>query len=278
MDDLTALKAPTTRARRRSRRRLRPGVPWKALRILAFYVALTGLWQLVYTLEIWPPYVFPSPRDVFDTLRAKVEDGTIFDAAELTLRRMGIGYSLSIVVGITVGVIMGTMRWVDETLGSLVLGLQSLPSVTWFPLAVLWFGLNEQAIIFVVLMGSVNSIAISARSGVRAIPPLQMRAARMFGGKRWQMYLYVVLPGMLPSMVQGLKLGWSFAWRSLLAAELLFVSASLGYLLQTGRDLNDVSLVVSVMVVIVFLGVAVDRLLFGRMEAWVNERWGLAGR
>ncbi len=98
----------------------------------------------------------------------------------------------------------------------------------------------------------------------------------MFGGQRWQMYLYVVLPGMLPAMVQGLKLGWSFAWRSLLAAELLFVSASLGYLLNTGRDLNDVSLVVAVMIVIVVIGVAADRLIFGRLEAWVGDRWGIA--
>lgn len=255
----------------------RPSLPWRAVRMAVFYLGLLALWQLVYVAEVWPPYVFPGPQSVYSALRAKIEDGTIFDATKLTMRRMAIGYTLSIVIGLTVGIAMGTMKWVDETLGTLVLGLQSLPSVTWFPLAVLWFGLNEQAIIFVVLMGSVNSVAISARLGVGSIPPLQTRAARMFGGRRWQMYVYVVLPAMLPSMVQGFKLGWSFAWRSLLAAELLFVSASLGYLLNTGRDLNDVSLVVAVMVVIVVIGMVVDRLVFGRMEAWVNERWGLAG-
>ncbi len=256
--------------------RFRPGIPWKALRIASFYVGLIGLWQLLYTAEIWPPYIFPSPGDVWGTLRARIEDGTIRDATELTMTRMAIGYSISIVVGLVIGIAMGTMKWVDETLGSLVLGLQSLPSVTWLPLALLWFGLNEQAIIFVVLMGSVNSIAISARSGVRAIPPLQLRAARMFGGNPLQMYGYVIVPAMAPAMVQGLKLGWSFAWRSLAAAELLVASQSLGYLLQTGRDLNDVQLIMCVMVVIVVIGMTVDRLLFGTMERWVQERWGLS--
>lgn len=274
---MTAVPAPAPSPVRRALA-FRPGIPWKLVRILVFYLALFAFWQLLYELEVWSPYIFPSPGDVWDTLRARLEDGTIWDATQLTMKRMLIGYVLSIGVGLTIGIAMGTMRWVDETLGTLVLGLQSLPSVTWFPLALLWFGLNENAIIFVVLMGSVNSIAISARAGVRSIPPLLIRAGRMFGGRRWQMLLYVILPGMLPSMIQGLKLGWSFAWRSLLAAELLFVSRSLGYLLQTGRDLNDVSLVVATMMVIVVIGMAVDRLVFAQVERAINERWGLAWR
>lgn len=250
-------------------------LPWKAVRIAAFYLGLLGAWQLVHLAEVWPSYVFPGPRDVYEALRYNIENGDLWEAGKVTMRRMAIGYSLAILIGLAVGVAMGSLKWVDETLGSLVLGLQSLPSVTWFPLALLWFGLNERAIIFVVLMGSVNSIAISSRTGVVGIPPLQLRAARMFGGRWWEQTLYVVLPGMLPSMVQGLKLGWSFAWRSLLAAELLFASISLGHLLQVGRDLNDVSQVVAIMLVIVAVGMVVDRLVFGRLEGWVNERWGL---
>lgn len=272
---MSAIPAAAPSPRRRASA-FRPRVPWKLVRILVFYGALFAFWQLLYELEIWSPYIFPSPGDVWDTLRAKLEDGTVWDATQLTMKRMLIGYVLSIGVGLAIGIAMGTMKWVDETLGTLVLGLQSLPSVTWFPLALLWFGLNENAIIFVVLMGSVNSIAISARTGVRSIPPLLIRAGRMFGGRRWQMLLYVILPGMLPSMVQGLKLGWSFAWRSLLAAELLFVSQSLGYLLQTGRDLNDVSLVIATMMVIVAIGMAVDRLVFAQVERAINDRWGLS--
>ncbi len=166
------------------------------------------------------------------------------------------------------------MKWLDETLGSLVLGMQSLPSITWLPLAILWFGLSEQAIIFVVVMGSVFAIAISARDGVRNIPVLQRRAAQVFGATRWQTIRYVTLPGMLPSMAQGLKLGWSFSWRSLMAGELLFVSAGLGHLLQLGRDLNNMALVIAIMGVIVAVGLAFDRLIFGPLEAWVRSAGG----
>jgi NitT/TauT family transport system permease protein len=244
-------------------------------RIGGFYLALLGAWYVLARAEVWPSYTFPSPGGVWEALRANIDNGMLVDGLQATMRRMALGFSVSIVVGLTAGVAMGMFRTVDETLGSLVVGLQSLPSITWFPLALLWFGLNEKAVIFVVLMGSVGSIAISARSGVRGIPPLLLTAARMFGARRLQLYRSVVLPAMLPAMVQGLKLGWSFAWRSLLAAELLFVSASLGFLLNAGRDLNDVSLIVAVMLVIVAIGLTIDRLVFARMESWVAQRWGL---
>jgi NitT/TauT family transport system permease protein len=159
--------------------------------------------------------------------------------------------------------------------GTLVLGLQSLPSITWLPLAILWFGLSEKSILFVVVMGSVGAIAISARDGVRNIPVLQRRTAQVFGASPWQTIRYVTLPGMLPSMAQGLKLGWSFSWRSLMAGELIITSTSLGHLLQVGRDLNNMSLVLAIMFVIVAVGLTFDRILFAPLEKWVHRRWGL---
>jgi NitT/TauT family transport system permease protein len=273
VDDLSTFELPAPRPSVRAR--FKPGVPWKAIRVSAFYVGLLLTWKLVVMAEIWPEYTFPAPEDVFEDLKLAAQDGILWEAIAESMRRMAVGYSMSIVIGLAVGIAMGTWRYIDETLGSLVLGLQSLPSVTWFPLAVLWFGLNERAVIFVVLMGSVCSVAISSATGVKSIPPLLLRAASMFGGPWWQRLFYVILPAMLPSMVQGLKLGWSFAWRSLLAAELLFHTISLGQLLTTGRDLNDVSLVIAIMLVIVVLGMAMDRIVFGRLEGWVNERWGL---
>jgi NitT/TauT family transport system permease protein len=271
MGHMSALEGPAA-----SRLRLIISVPWKAFRIAAFYVALLALWEFLARAELWPSYTFPAPGEVWDDLRLAAEDGILWEAIGESMRRMAIGYSLSIVVGLGIGIATGSLRWVDETVGSLVLGLQSLPSVTWFPLAVLWFGLNERAVIFVVLMGSVCSIAISSSAGVKGIPPGLLRASRMFGGDPLKRLVLVVLPAMLPAMVQGLKLGWSFAWRSLLAAELLFHTISLGQLLTLGRDLNDVSMVVAMMLVIVAIGMAVDRVVFGRMESWLHERWGLA--
>jgi NitT/TauT family transport system permease protein len=251
-------------------------MPFKVVRALVFYAALIGLWQLVYKAGIWSPYLFPSPASVYHALERVVNSGLLLDSVVATMRRMAIGFSIAFVIGITLGVTMAMVRWVDETLGTIVLGLLSLPSITWLPMAVLWFGLSERAIIFVVLMGSIFAIAISARDGVRNIPPIQRRTAQVFGANRWQTYRYVVLPGMLPSMVQGLKLGWSFSWRSLMAGELLFVSLGLGRLLETGRDLNQMNLVIAIMLVIVAIGLGVNRVIFGPLESWVRERWGLA--
>jgi NitT/TauT family transport system permease protein len=248
----------------------------KVLRLIVFYAALIGLWQLVYEMEIWSPYLFPSPQEVWDSLWKNIQDGDIPEGLKVSLQRLAVGYVIAFGIGMGVGLVMGSVRWVDETVGTLVLGLQSLPSITWLPLAVLWFGLSEEAIIFVVIMGSVAAIAISARAGIQSVPPLLRRAAQTFGANRWQMYRYVMMPAMLPSLVQGLKLGWSFSWRSLMAGELIFVSLGLGHILSLGRNLNDMSLVVAVMLVIVAVGMFVDVIIFGRLEKWVNERWGFA--
>ncbi len=249
---------------------------WRLVRQIVFYGLLLAVWQLLYSLEIWSPYLFPSPHDVWSSLRQYIENGLIWDSTKASLQRLLVGFALAFVVGTAMGVACGTMRWVDETLGSLVLGMQSLPSIAWLPLAVLWFGLSPNAITFVVLMGSVWAIAISARDGVRNIPPLQRRAAKVFGASPLQTIRFVTLPGMLPSMAQGLKLGWSFSWRSLMAAELLYTAVGLGHLLAVGRDLADMPLVIAVMAVIVAIGLAFDRLFFGPLEWWVRQRWGLA--
>ena len=250
----------------------------RAVRLLIFLAALVGVWQLVAMAEVWPSYALPSPGAVLGTLWDNTVNGRVPRALAISLQRLGIGYSLSLGIGMVIGILCGTVRQVDETLGTIVLGLQSLPSVSWLPLAVLWFGLNEQAIVFVVLMGSLFSIAISARSGVQNIAPPLKRAGQTYGASRWQMYRYVILPGMMPSIAQGLKLGWSFAWRSLMAGELLFAGLGLGQMLNMGRDLNDMSLVLATMLVVILVGIAMDRLIFGRIESWVQERWGRATR
>jgi NitT/TauT family transport system permease protein len=248
----------------------------RAARIVVFWVVALGAWHLVAAAEVWSPYLFPSPLSVVRALWRTAANGQLLDALSHSMFRLVVGYAISMVLGLGLGVLTATSRWADDTIGGIVLGLQSLPSITWLPMAVLWFGLSEQAIIFVVLMGSTFSIAISSRTGIRALPPLLVRAAGTLGASRWQMYRYVTAPAMGPAMVQGMKQGWSFAWRSLMAGELLFVVSGLGHLLDVGRNLNDINMVFSVMLVIVVVGVAVDRLLFGRAEAWIRERWGYA--
>ncbi len=251
---------------------------FRILRVVAFYGALLLLWQLIFEAHLWSPYLLPEPTTVYEALRRYFDKGVLWESIQTTMQRMLIGFSIAFVIGMTIGIAIGSVRWIDETLGSLVLGMQSLPSISWLPLSILWFGLSEKAIIFIVIMGSIWAIAISARDGVRNIPILQRRAAQVFGASRWQTIRYVTLPGMLPSMAQGLKLGWSFSWRSLMAGELIFVSVGLGHLLELGRDLNNMSLVIGIMGVIVGIGLLFDRLVFGPLESWVQTRWGLAGR
>lgn len=252
------------------------GVPLRVLRVLGVYAAVVAAWGLASRAGVWSDATMPAPTDVFRSLRGNIQNGLIFDALRVSLLRMAVGFAISVVLGTALGLLTATSKILEESLGGLVLGLQSLPSITWLPLAVVWFGASESAIVFVVLMGSTFSIAYSAQSGVRGLPPLLSRVAGTLGATRWQSFRYVVIPAMAPSMVRGMKQGWSFAWRALMAGELLVTAGGLGRLLDAGRRTNDLSLVFAMMLVIIVVGVAVDRLLFGRAEAWVRERWGFA--
>jgi NitT/TauT family transport system permease protein len=233
------------------------------------------IWEAAYRLALWPRYLFPSPLEVFRTLQEGFLDKTFIIGITASLRRILIGYLISLVMGTLLGLALGRVRLLRETLGSLVLGLQTLPSICWLPLALLWFGLNESAIIFVVVMGALLSITIATESGVRNVPPLLVSAGRNMGARGFRMLVEVVIPAALPSMVTGMKQGWSFAWRSLMAGELLYVSVGLGHLLTLGRELNDMSQVMAVMLVIIGIGLLVDRMIFARIETNLRRRWGL---
>lgn len=247
----------------------------RVYRKLVFFGILIGIWQLVCTLEIWPPYCLPSPIEVGKTLVRGFSDGTFPRGIATSLRRIFIGFGISIVIGTSLGFAIGKVRLLQETVGSLILGLQTLPSICWLPLALLWFGLNERAIIFVTVMGAVLSLTISTTHGVSQIPPIFMRAGRNLGARGWRLLWYVIIPSALPSFIMGLKQGWSFAWRSLMAGELLFVSLGLGHLLMMGRELNDMSQVISVMLVIIVIGTVFDRFVFGALEEKIAERRGM---
>lgn len=246
---------------------------WR-LRLL-FFIALLAAWEGLFRLRLWPPYVFPSMLSVGESLRIGFADGTYPLAIAVSLRRILMGYGLSLVVGIPLGLLLGRIKIVQDTLGSIVLGLQALPSICWLPLALLWFGLSERAILFVVVMGAVLSVTLSTADGVHNTPPLYLRAAQTMGARGLTLYTRVILPAALPAILSGMKLGWSFAWRSLMAGELLYVSLGLGQLLTMGRELNDMSQVIAVMLVIVAIGLSVDRAMFSPLERRVRERWGL---
>jgi NitT/TauT family transport system permease protein len=242
-----------------------------------FLVLLVSTWDAVFRLGLYDGFLMPSPEEVVSAFIQGVRDGSFLTGVAVSMRRILIGYGISLVLGLVLGLAIGRFKLLEDTVGSLVFGLQAIPSICWLPFAILWFGLSETAIVFVVVMGALLSIVIATDDGVKNTPPLLIRAGRTMGMRGVALYWRVVLPSALPAIVSGMKLGWSFAWRSLMAGELLFVSAGLGHLLTVGRDLNDMSLVIAVMILIVLVGLVVDRLVFGTVEQLIRRRWGLAG-
>jgi NitT/TauT family transport system permease protein len=243
-------------------------------RRIVFYVALIALWQVIVAMGIWPDYLLPGPLTVGGSLLGGVLGGLYLQGALISLERLAIGYAISLLLGVVLGLLIGRVQILADTLGSLMLGLQALPSVCWLPLAILWFGLSEQAIIFVVVMGALFSITLGVDAGVKNTPPIYLNAGRTLGVRGIALSLHVLLPAAMPAVLNGLKQGWTFAWRSLMAGELLYFTLSLGNLLQQGRDFNDASQVIAVMVVIIAVGVAIDSLVFGPLERRVRARWG----
>jgi NitT/TauT family transport system permease protein len=248
---------------------------FKISRQVVFYALLLGLWQVLFNLKIWPQYLFPSPGQVFETLVNGFRDKSFLIGIAISMKRIFLGYGISVVFGVVLGLLIGKVKALDETVGGFLVGMQTLPSICWLPLAILWFGLSEMAINFVVVMGSLLSIAIATDTGVKNIQPIYLRAGRNMGARGVRMFAEVVLPAALPTVLVGLKQGWSFAWRSLMAGEILFVSLGLGHLLNMGRELNDMSLVIAVMIVIVAIGIIMEMLVFGVLERKVRQVWGL---
>ncbi|HEU0000464.1 MAG TPA: ABC transporter permease [Ktedonobacteraceae bacterium] len=248
------------------------------IRRIVFYALLLIAWQLFANTGIIPTYNLPGPADVVASLGNLFQSGQLLPAIGATMMRLAIGYAISLAIGLVLGLLIGCFRIVEETVGSLVLGLQALPSVCWLPLGILWFGLSDQAIIFVVAMGAIFSITLGVNEGIKNTPPVYLKAARNLGARGLALAAQVILPAALPAIFSGLKQGWTFAWRSLMAGELIYFTRSLGNLLQQGRDNLDPAQVMAVMVVIIAISVIIENVVFGPIERRMRERRGLGSQ
>jgi NitT/TauT family transport system permease protein len=249
----------------------------RTLVVALFVAALIMVWQAATMSGRWSPVLLPPPRDVALYLWDALRDGTLLDAAGVTMRRLLIGYVIGIAIGLPLGLATSTSEYMQDTVGALALGLQTLPSVCWVPLALLWFGQTETALLFVVVMGTLWSVLLATDTGARNIPPIYARAARTMGSEGFDKWTRVILPASLPFVVSGMKQGWAFAWRSLMAAEIfvtILTGFGLGHLLQYGRELSAMDQVIGVMVVIVVIGLIADKLLFSPCERFLHRRWG----
>jgi NitT/TauT family transport system permease protein len=271
---LDALTLPVGGGRRRGRRIVRVLVPK-----LVAAACLLGVWELVVLLGIWPSYVIPSPADVWQAFTEQARSGHIGGAVWTSLQRGFEGYLFAVLIGTPLGLLIARVRTVRYAIGSLVAALQSLPSVTWVPVGIVWFGLSQTTILFVVVMGAVPSIAGGMVSAVDNIPPILLRVGDALGARGVARYRHIVLPAALPGYIAGLKQAWSFSWRSLMAAELITAGPSLGlglgHLLNVGRDESDMRQMMMAILVILAVGVLVDALAFSPIDRAVRRRHGL---
>lgn len=240
---------------------------------------LIGLfaWQAVVWSGWKPSYVLPGPKDTLPVLWDHVTTSSFWSAVGLTMRRALLGYAVSVAFGVVIGALVSQFRVLRRAFGSLVTGLQTMPSIAWFPLAIMLFKLSESAILFVVVLGAAPSIANGLIAGVDHTPPILLRAGKVMGLRGPDLYRHLIMPASLPSFVAGLKQGWAFAWRSLMAGELLVIigsTTSLGVLLSQAREFNDAPGMISYMIVILVVGIVIDQ-LFGVVDRAIRERWGL---
>lgn len=290
----------------------------KALKVLIVWTLVILAWEGAWRAVRWRAWVFPAPSHVVDATAAMLNVRTAFgeplgpgwplrphdadddettpsDAAPSPQRhvwnsplaeavgtsgvRLVVGFALAAGLGSFLGLLIWRFQFMDALLGPLFLGLQTLPSVCWVPLAILTLGINERGVLAVLVAGCVFAVAISLRDGLRTLPPIYITAGRMLGARRYTLYRYILLPASLPALAGMLRQGFSFAWRSLMGAELIMLvqRRGLGFQLNVGRDFSDVAQVIAVMIVMVGLGMATDKWVFAPVERKVRARFGLVG-
>lgn len=244
-----------------------------------FFAALTAVWEILVRTGVWPRMLVPAPSEILRYLVDAVADGTLPGATAVTLKRLVLGYVAGFALGLPLGLLIARFKFFEDTLGLMALGLQALPSICWAPLALLWFGQTEAALFFIVIMGSVWSITLATDAGVRHVPPIYVRAAQTMGSRGLHTWSHVILPAALPFIVSGMKQGWAFAWRSLMAAEIyitILTGFGLGHLLHYGRELHAMDAVVGIILVIIGIGLLTDKLIFSPVERFIHRRWGTA--
>lgn len=261
----------------------RPRLGRRFLRTVVPPVALVGLvilaWQIAVWAEVKPPYVLPPPSDVLSALVASWEKGAIWDGVQNSLGRGIIGFAVSIAVAVPLGLLVARVSLVRAAVKPLLSGLQTLPSVAWVPAAILWFGLSDGAIYMVILLGAIPSITNGLVAGIDQVPPLFQRVGRVLGARGLVLARHVLIPAALPGFLAGLRQGWAFAWRSLMAAELIAISPALGnglgQQMEQARTLSDVPGVIALIFVILAVGVLIELAFFAPIERRLLSRRGL---
>ncbi|MFJ7150402.1 ABC transporter permease [Streptomyces sp. NPDC100445] len=263
-----------------SRPSLRRTLLDKVLPPVSALVVVLVVWQGLITLGIADdPTKLPSPSAVWHAVEADWLGGRLLDYIWTSVSRGLLGFFFALLIGTPLGLVVARVRFVRAAIGPILSGLQSLPSVAWVPPALIWLGLNNKMMYAVILLGAVPSIANGLVSGVDQVPPLFLRAGRTMGATGLRGVWHVTLPAALPGYVAGLKQGWAFSWRSLMAAEIIAsfpdLGVGLGQLLENARTASDMAMVFEAILLILFVGIAIDLLIFSPLERWVLRSRGL---
>lgn len=278
LDTSTALTAahtlPSTTEPNRFRRVIRAIGP-----TTIFVLILVIGWQVWVLITQPRPDMFPSPAAVATSLANSIDSGLLWQAIGTSLGRGAIGFIIAIVVATPLGLLLSEVSWLRRAVGPILSGLQVLPSVAWVPAAILWFGLTDAAVYFVVVLGAVPSITNGLLAGIDAVAPELRKVGTVLGASRRQAQTRILFPAALPSYVAGLRQGWAFAWRSLMAAEI--IAGSLGYglgtMLENSRELADMPGVLATILAILAVGVFVELVLFAPVSRLLLQRRGLTG-
>lgn len=252
----------------------------KILKFAFAYILLIAVWQGVYMfnvniIEIWKSYSFPSPMGVLESLKGLIISGTLLNALLVSVRRIIEGFMLSAVIGVVAGVILARFKFISQSYSAVFLAIQTLPSVCWIPFAILWFGISEKTIMFVIVIGATAAIALATEMGIKSVNPLYIKAGRNMGASGLKLYSSIIFPAAIPQILLGLKQGWSFAFRGLMAGEMLASSMGLGQILTAGRELADINQVTAVIFIIIVFGLLADKCIFSPADKRIRSRWGL---
>ncbi|ADU30236.1 ABC transporter permease [Evansella cellulosilytica] len=250
------------------------------VRRLLFFTALIVIWETIYRLNLQLEFrtttLFPSPIGAVQQLYIGFfETGILRVALIESLQRISIGFILAVMIGLCLGILIGISKLADETIGTLVIALQSVPSIVWLPISFVIFGANTGAIIFIVVLGGTWAMTMNVRMGIKNVQPILIRAAKTMGYNRTEVIWKVMIPASIPSALTGARLAWAFGWRALMAAELIG-RGGLGRTLMDARDFYNMDLVVSIMIIISVIGLIVEYFFFSKIEKRVLSRWGLS--
>jgi NitT/TauT family transport system permease protein len=273
----TITSAAAGKSRRRiGGRKIYRGDITEVANVALFLAVFVGLWQLVTVLELWPKTLLPSPTQVAISIGELIANNSLAIGIGTSLWRLAAGFAISIAVGGVVGLAMVKFQGFGKTMGSFAVGLLTFPSIAWVPFSILLIGFNDFGILFVVIMASVFSVMISTYSAVRNVPPIYVRASKNMGAHGFALFRHVMIPAATPSLIMGIRQAWSFAWHALIGAEMLITTLyGLGHVLAIGREFNDISQIIAVMITIFVIGLLFDKIIFLRLEEKVRSRWGL---